>query len=805
MNQNKIRNVSVIAHIDAGKTSLCDTLLAMGRVIADKDAGTKRAMSTRQDEKDRGITIKAMGATINFDHAGETYKLNLVDSPGHVQFGGEVSCALRITDASLVIIDAVEGVQVQTETVLRQAIQEKIKPVLVINKIDRLFSELQEDPNRMYIRFEEQIKQINSLIATYSNNDPSLQLDPLNGSVIFSSAYYGWGFSLNDFAKFYSTKNGGEADRYIKMLWGRIDKRSGNPAFCQLVMDPIYKIYTSIMSGDVTQYESLLKKLGHDMTLDVNLNPKKVFGETMKKLFPLSNALTELIVKVLPSPVTAQASRMHVLYDGPLDDVRAQSITKCDASGPLVMYISKMIPDNTGKFMGFGRVFSGSIKPGQKITIMDGNFDGDNGLHIGKSVQRCCVIVAGKFENVDVIEAGNIGAIVGVDQYLLKTGTILDVDNNTFSIPVYGIKTMKFLVSPVVKVAVKPSNPIDISDFVSALRKLSKSDPCIFYSFDEETRETTISASGEMHMETCLNDLKLLMGSSREITVSEPIVAFRETIESVGCEPCLAKSSNKLNRIYISANKLNDKLVDDIETGIFNPNMDPKERTRTLVSNYGWDADEAKKIIRFGPAGVFTNVLVDATKGAQYMNEVRDSISAAFNAYTEKGPICEEQVRGVRFNVCDITVHPDPPHRSGAQIMPMVRKAMYASILRCEPILFEPVFVANIQIPDQLIGVIYNCMSQRRGIVINQEQKQDLPLTLIRAWVPVAESFGLDGFLREQTGGQAFTSLNFDCYQRVPGDMYNPESKNNEFVRSTRRRKNFNDQIPVYTDYMDKM
>jgi elongation factor 2 len=804
------RNLSIIAMVDAGKTTLCDTLLSCGKIIADKDAGTKRAMSAREDEQKRGITIKSSGATIYINHEDKQYKINVVDSPGHASFNREVTCALRITDGCIVVIDCVEGIQVQTETVLRQAIQEKIKPVLVINKIDRLFLELNESPNDMYFRFEKQIHGINNLIKTYSDNDESLLLDPLKGNVVFASAYFGWGFSLKDFAKYYANRNGGEPAKYIKMLWNTIDKKTGNSAFCQMIMDPIYKIFRSIMDNNMDEFNRMTKKLNLVLTNEErNTPPKKLFGNTMKKLFPLSNTLLELIIKHLPSPIEAQEKRVDILYNGPLDDKYASSIKNCDPEGPLVIYISKMIPDNQGKFIGFGRVFSGTLKPGMKVNIMDDNYDQEaktGELFLNKSVQRCCNVMAGKFETVDSIECGNTCGIVGVDQYLVKTGTIVNAE----SLDAFNIKTMKFTVSPVVKVAIKPKNPVDVPSFIIALKKLVKSDPSVLYNYDEETKETTISATGELHMEICLHDLREYLNNV-DLIVSDPIVSFRETVdfESDGTntmEPCLGKSSNKHNRIYLTSEKLSNELIEDIESGKFQPNTLPfKERNQILVSKYRWNADDAKRLWKFGPEGVWTNALLDKTKGAQYINEIKGSIITAFNTYTFKGPICNEQVRGVRFNIHDVLVHADSAHRGGDQIIPMVRRAMYSSMLMANPVLFEPIFLADIQIPDLLVGTVFNCMNQRRGVVIDQEKKGNLPLTLVKAWIPVAESFGLNEFLCEATSGQAFLSLTFDCWQRVPGNIYQDGTKSNEFVIATRLRKNLGNNVPTHTEYLDKL
>ena len=804
-NLENIRNLSVIAHIDSGKTTLCDTLLACGNLISEKDAGTKRAMSARDDEQKRGITITSMGATIFTEFEKKIIKLNIVDTPGHQSFNQNVTCALRITDGGVVMLDSVEGIQIQTETVLRQAIQEKVKPVLVINKIDRLFLELQESPNDMYFRFEKQIHGINKLIKLYSNNDESLELDPLKGNVIFASAYFGWGFSLMDFARFYAKKNGGEPQKYINSLWNKVDKKTGNPAFCQLIMDPLYKIFRAIMDNNMNEYNFLIKKLGITLnTSELNVTPKQLFGNTLHKLFPLSNTLIELIVKNLPSPIEAQEKRVNVLYNGPLDDKYANSIRTCDPNGPLVVYISKMIPDNQSKFIAFGRVFSGTLKQGQKVSIMSDNFDPvtkTGEYYEGKSVQRCCTVMAGKFETVDSIECGNTCGIVGVDQYLIKTGTLVDADSKD----AFNIKTMKFSVSQVVKVAIKPKNPSDIPQFVSAVKKLVKSDPAVLSEYCDETKEMTISGTGELHMEICLHDLKEYLGKV-DIIFSPPVVSFRESIEGKTPESCLGKSSNKHNRIYLSAEKLSNELVNDIESGRFQPNNLPiKERNQILVSKYDFNSDDAKKIWKFGPEGVWTNVMVDQTKGAENINTIKDSILTAFNTYMSKGPICEEQIRGVKININDVLVHSDNAHRGGDQIIPMVKRALYSSVLLSKPLLYEPIFLAEIQIPDILIGTIFNCLNQRRGFVIDQEKNESLPLTIVKAWIPVVESFGLNEFLSESTSGQAFMSLIFDCWQKVPGELYDKTSKNNEFVTSIRSRKGLNNEIPTYDQYLDKL
>ena len=213
-NQNNIRNISVIAHVDHGKSTLTDSLIAKAGIIAEEKAGDARYTDGRKDEQERGITIKSTGVSLYYevdtDGSGQKGKflINLIDSPGHVDFSSEVTAALRVTDGALVVVDYVEGVCVQTETVLRQALQELIKPILMINKVDRAFFELKHDSETIYQNFQRVIENANVIISTYQNQDTmgDCQVYPENGTVAMGSALHGWGFTLTTFANMYAAK-----------------------------------------------------------------------------------------------------------------------------------------------------------------------------------------------------------------------------------------------------------------------------------------------------------------------------------------------------------------------------------------------------------------------------------------------------------------------------------------------------------------------------------------------------------------------------------------------------------------------
>ena len=190
---------------------MTDSLIARAGIIADEKAGDTRYTDTRKDEQDRGITIKSTGVSHYYEYdeqnTGVNHKflINLIDSPGHVDFSSEVTAALRVTDGALVVVDYVEGVCVQTETVLRQALQELIRPVVMINKVDRAFFELKHDPETIYQNFQRVIENANVIISTYQKSDmmEDCQVYPDKGTVAFGSALHGWGFTINTFARMY--------------------------------------------------------------------------------------------------------------------------------------------------------------------------------------------------------------------------------------------------------------------------------------------------------------------------------------------------------------------------------------------------------------------------------------------------------------------------------------------------------------------------------------------------------------------------------------------------------------------------
>jgi elongation factor 2 len=778
----------------------------------------------RQDEIDRGITIKSTGISMYYEYDVEgngqikKYLINLIDSPGHVDFSSEVTAALRVTDGALVVVDYVEGICVQTETVLRQALQELIRPVLMINKVDRAFFELRHEPETIYQNFQRVIENANVVISTYQKSDEmgECQVYPSDGNVAFGSAKLCWAFTLNTFARMYAAKFKTDNKRMLSKLWGDNyfdakakkwttenvgeDGTELQRAFCSMILEPLTKLANSLNRGEKDVYMPLLERLNIKIDPDDHhLKSSDLVKKVLQRWINAADALLEMIILYLPSPRIAQKYRTPYLYEGPLDDDSAKAMMSCDPNGPLMMFISKMVPTSDGsRFYAFGRVFSGLVRGGEKVRILGPNYKpGKNeDCFENITVQKVVIMMGKKIEDVIDVPCGNTCALVGIDKCLLKQGTIA-TDQGAST-----IRSMKYSVSPVVRIAVRPKDPNDLPKFVEGLNKMAKADPLVQVISTEN--EHIVAGCGELHLEICLNDLEKDYAKC-EVVKSEPVVPYKETVTALSTQTCLAKSPNKHNKLFVVAEPLKEELVKDIEDGIIRKNDDIKVTARTLIDKYEWDQHDARKLWTFGPENTGPNLLVDQTKAVQFLNEIRDSMENAFQWVTKEGVIAEENMRGVRFNILDVELHTDAVHRGGAQIIPTARRVYYAAEYLAAPRFQEPIYLVDIATPSDVMNGIYQCFSQKRGVVFQEDSVPGTPLLNVKAYLPVAESFGFTNYLRQLTSGQAFPQCVFDHWETIQSDPFELKSKAHSICMEIRKRKGLKQEIPNLADYLDKL
>lgn len=672
----------------------------------------------------------------------------------------------------MVVVDCVEGVCVQTETVLRQAIAERIRPVLFVNKLDRVFLELNMPSEDAYQTFARAIESVNVVIATYFDELlGDVQVYPEQGTVGFGSGLHGWGFTIKKFAQMYSSKFGIPVDKLMKRLWGdsffdpatkkwtNQQYAAGKPlerAYCQFILTPIRTLFDAIINDQKDVYVKMLEKLNVEIPKDArDLTHKPLLKRVMQTWLPASEALLQMIVNFLPSPVKAQKYRVENLYSGPMDDEAAVAVRNCDPTGPLMMYVSKMVPTSEkGRFYAFGRVFSGVITTGGTVRIQGPDYapGKKNDLYV-KKIQRTVLMMGRYVEQLPDCPCGNTIGLVGVDTYILKTGTITTYEN------AHNFVSMKYSVSPVVRVAVECTNAADLPKLMEGLKRLAKSDPLVLC-ITAPTGEHIVAGAGELHLEICLKDLREDFMKGAPIKVSQPVVSFCETVSAKTEMTCVSKSPNKHNRLYLTAEPLDEKLCKAMDDGEISEEQEAKIRARKLADDFGWDVTEARKIWCFGcPPDGKANVLVDTTKGVQYLNEIKDSVVSGFQQVTLSGILAEEALRGTRFNIMDVVLHADAIHRGAGQIMPPMKRCMYACMIKSKPALLEPMYLCDITVPQSALSGVYTTLNARRGVVEGKEDRAGTPLSKITAYLPVLESFGFTQLLRQNTSGQVWLFL----------------------------------------------
>ena len=426
--------------------------------------------------------------------AGNQFLINLIDSPGDPDFSSEVTTCLRVADGALFVVECMQGVSTQTEAVLRQALYERIKLIVFINKVDlSLLEEPQSTKEELYHSFLQTIQSINDSIVAY--HDPALgdiQIYPDRGMVAFGSGLHKWGFTLRQFARRYAKKFGVDEGKLMEKLWGdhyfdstvhkwttKSTDADGNQlerGFCMFVLDPIFKIFDAVLHHKNDLIDPMLLKLGITLREDERtLEGKDLLSAIMQNFLPCGDSLVEMTVIHLPSAAMAQQYRVETLYEGPMNDESAMGIRDCNPSSPLVFYVSRMVPTSDGdSFYAFGRVFSGTVRSGLDVRIRGQDYrPGASRDLVIKPIQGTVLMMGDSSEPIDSCPAGNIVGLVGIDPFLLKSGTL------TTSESAHNIRAMKFCVSPFIQIAIEVKNPADLPKLVQNLQRMSKSNACI--------------------------------------------------------------------------------------------------------------------------------------------------------------------------------------------------------------------------------------------------------------------------------------------------------------------------------------
>jgi elongation factor 2 len=717
--RNRIRNTSIIAHVDHGKTTLSDSLLAAAGIISEETAGKKLFLDSWELEQKRQMTVFASNVSLAHTYRGTEYLVNLIDTPGHIDFSGAVTRSLRAVDGALVVVDAVEGPMTQTETVLMQALRERVKPLLFINKVDRLIKELRLTPTSIQEKFSKIIKKANGLIEKYApaEHKKDWQVAVEDGRVAFGAALHKWGLN-----------------------------------------------YPHMQAKGVTFKE----------ILDAHKEGGKL--DELAKRAPLHETVLDMFIEHLPNPLEAQAYRAPVIWPGDLQSEVGKSVSAVDANGPLLMCISTIEVDPHSGVIAIGRVFSGTVEKGKPIRLV--NYHGDG------TIQQVYMSMAADRVIVDRIPAGNIAAIAGIQG--IRVGETVAEQGQEIQ-PFEGLR---YVSDPVVTVAVEPENVQDLPKFEKVIRKLTLEDPNLRFTMNKESGEYLLSGMGELHLEVTAYRMQ---EAGLKVKTSKPIVIYRETIShNYAGRPILGKSPNKHNRCWITLEKLPDEIIEAIKAEKITDMQSRDERNQILQKQYHWPTEDSRNVI----AVEDTNLLLNKVKGRQYVEEVIEQVKAGFRDAVNDSVLTKEHAYGLKVNITDLELHEDPVHRGPAQILPMTWRPIWCCFLLSDPKLLEPILTFECKVPSDFVSSVISIIQRRRGRVLDIPTEEDM--MIVKANLPVSESFGLAEELRSATEGRAFWATQFASWQTLP------ESLQADVIGQIRKRRGLDPRPPTAEEFYEK-
>ncbi|XP_038044733.1 116 kDa U5 small nuclear ribonucleoprotein component-like [Patiria miniata] len=834
-NAELIRNVTFAGHLHNGKTTFVDCLMEQTHpdLRVKKDGGI-RYTDTLFTEQERGVSIKAQPVTLVMpDSKGKHFLMNIMDTPGHVNFSDEVTAAFRLSDGAVIFVDAAEGIMLNTERLIKHAIQEQVAVTICINKLDRLVLELKLPPADAYYKLRNIITEINGLMSVYSDEAEPMMVSPLLGNICFASSQYSMCFTLASFAKIYADCYGGIDHReFAKRLWGDIyfnpktrkfTKKSpvstAQRSFVEFILEPMYKLFAQVVGDVDSTLPGVLDELGIHLTKDeMKMNIKPLLKLVCKKFFGDFTGFVDMCVEHVPSPVAAAKMKIEHLYTGPMDSDLVDTMMECDPEGPLMLHTTKMYSTEDGvSFHAFGRVMSGTIHANQEVRVLGENYtledEEDSRISL---VGRLWISEARYKIEVNRVPAGNWVLIEGVDEPIVKTSTITESRGLD---EVYIFRPLKFNTSSVIKIAVEPVNPSELPKMLDGLRKINKSYPLITTKV-EESGEHVVLGTGELYLDCVMHDLRK-MYSEIDIKVADPVVAFCETVVETSSLKCFAETPNKKNKLTMIAEPLEKGLAEDIESEVVQINWNRKRLGEFFQTKYDWDLLAARSIWAFGPDTTGPNILVDDTLPSEVdkalLNSVKDSIVQGFQWGTREGPLCDEPIRNVKFKILDAVIAGEPIHRGGGQIIPTARRVAYSAFLMATPRLMEPYYFVEVQAPADCVSAVYTVLARRRGHVTQDAPVPGSPLYTIKAFIPAIDSFGFETDLRTHTQGQAFCLSVFHHWQIVPGDPLDksivirplePQPAMHlarEFMIKTRRRKGLSEDVSINKFFDDPM
>ena len=620
---------------------------------------------------------------------------------------------MRALDGVYILCCAVEGIMPQTETVIRQALKERVRPMLFINKVDRAIVEQQLTPQMMIEKFTHIITEFNKKIMDIlpAPLNKQWQVSLQDGTVALGSAYNNWAVSIP----------------YLQ----RPELKAKN-----FNLNSVFE-YCAREGGQAE----------------------------LAKLIPLADVALEMAINNIQNPVDSQKIRIPTIWKGDLESKIGKDMLNCDPNGEVAMMVTKIIMDKQAGEIAIGRLFSGTVKKGQTLYI--------SGISAPQRVQTVALMVGADRTPIEECKAGNIVALTGLKDAIAGSTVSSLKDMEPF-------ERMTHYSEPVITKAIEAKNMADLPKLVEVLRTIAKADPSLSIEINNETGEHLMSGMGELHLE--ITEYRIINEQGVDIVASPPIVVYQESVKGSNPTEFEGKSPNKHNKFYFIVSPLEDSVKEAIRKGDIDVEAkikDPKALAKQLM-DLGMSDIEAKGVVGFKN----NNVLIDCTKGIQYLHETMELVKQSFEEAMMRGPLANEKVAGLKVCLMDAKLHEDTIHRGPAQIIPAVRDGIYGAMCQAGRILLEPMQKLFISVPPDYMGGAVNLINQRRGTIL--EMGQEGADSTVTAEVPVADMFGFSSDVRGSTQGRAIWSIENAGFKQLMPDLQD------KVVREIRTRKGLN-------------
>jgi elongation factor 2 len=546
-----IRNVTIIAHIDHGKTTLSDSLIAASGLLSKEVAASARLLDYDLIEQERGITIKASGISLVHSFDGKDHLINLIDTPGHIDFSSHVTRGLRLTDGAVIVVDSIEGIMVQTETVTRQAMSELVRPVLFVNKVDRLLRERRLNASKTAEEINKVVREFNAMLGKYLDDETleEWEVSFSKGSLSIGSAIDKWGLDIETL----------------------MDRSGGSEEPADLA-----NAFLSILEEIEDKYKSEKR-------------------QELAAQYPVARVILDSVIRVIPNPKIAQAYRIPKFWLGNPDSKIGKSLIECSNRGPCICMVGEVQPDRHASTVTAVRVFSGTLeraKPLMNLRTMEQR----KSLQIGMYMSKTRV-------DLPQVPAGNLAFITGLRDVAVGD-TLIDVKGYEKSKEaVSPMSALQYPTEPVVTYTIEPKSLAELGSIQEPIENYVRTDPALEFEVNPETGEMLLSGAGELHIEI---SIEKLARQGVEVTLGKPMVVLREQLTEEG-NSCLNESENVSSfkvRVSITTDDITPETfgtVIDSDVASSSWIVDTTGKINPFGDEAEWIKEAFRTIVRSGP------------------------------------------------------------------------------------------------------------------------------------------------------------------------------------------------------------